>query len=98
MYITEAHTNQLKKLGCNAKPPKTLAERAAVARQGVKTLKITLPVLMSDMAGEIEKVYTPWPSRACIVDSKGKIVYISRAAPNGIKVKEIERELKQALK
>ena len=95
VYTKEAHANQLKSLGCNQKTPSTLEERADVAKKCTEGLKLSIPVLLADMEGKVEKEYTPWPARACIVGKDGKTRFLSRASPRGIDPAQIKTALKK---
>ncbi len=97
VYVREAHPDQLKRLGCKETPPATLEERAAVARKCAEDLKLSLPVILADMEGNLEKAYSSWPARSCIINKEGKLAYVSRASPKGINPQEIEVELKKVL-
>ena len=103
VYVREAHPSDGRQSGANTrdkviyKTPKTLKERAKIASDCVKSLKLSMPCLLDDMENTVQKLYRGWPARTCIVNSDGKIVYVNRPSPRGVNPPEIEKALKQVL-
>jgi hypothetical protein len=103
VYVREAHPSDGRQSGANRrdkvvyKTPKTLAERAKIASDCVKNLKLSMPCLLDDIDNTVQKQYQGWPARACIVDSSGKIVYASKPDPRGVNPQEIKKALLEEL-
>ena len=108
MYIREAHPTDARP-GQEGRPgnpargdpdikqPKTIDERVIAATQCMQNLKLSLPILVDDMAGTAEKAYGGWPDRIAIIDLDGKIAYQSGPGPAGFKPAIAEQMLKAVL-
>lgn len=77
--------------------PKSLDERAKVAGDCIKDLKLTIPCLLDDMSDTAEKAYHGWPDRICVIDVDGKVAYICGRGPGGFDPKTAETALKDVL-
>ena len=103
MYISEAHPSDGRQAPANERDgvifrqPKTLVERAAVAKKCLDDMKLTMPCILDDMQNTTEKAYRAWPDRICIVDVDGKVGYYGRPGPGGFAPREAEEALKALL-
>lgn len=101
VYVREAHASDGRvsksntRAGINYKEPKTLAERAKVATDCVKSLKFDLPVLLDNLDNKVQKTYSGFPARTVIVGPDGKFLYVGRPGPKGIDTKTLESELRK---
>ena len=77
--------------------PKSLAERASVANECLKSLTLTMPCLLDNMENTTEKAYGAWPDRLCVVDIAGKVAYYGQPGPKGFNPKEAETALVEVL-
>jgi len=103
VYIAEAHPSDGWQMPANQrdsvifKQPKTLAERAAIAKECLKSLNLTMPCLLDNMENTTEKAYGAWPDRLCVVDIAGKVAYYCPPGPKGFNPKEAEVALEEVL-
>jgi len=77
--------------------PKTLAERAAIAKECLKTMTLTMPCLLDNMENTTENAYSGWPDRLCVVDINGKVAYYGAQGPAGFRPAEAEMALEEVL-
>ena len=96
MYIREAHPD-IKQGGKEIGKAENLEKRALLASKCVSELNLTMPALIDDMEGAVERAYRGWPDRMCIVDLDGKVVYYGKRGPFGFKPDEAEEALKVLL-
>lgn len=100
VYIREAHPSKggrTKRKGISVEQPKTLDERATVAKTCTTKLKLPMPCLVDDMKGTTEKAYSAWPTRIVVVDVAGKIAMKGRKGPQGCDVRGAEKALKKVI-
>ena len=76
---------------------KSEKDRAQLVGDCVRKLKVTFPYSMDDERHTVHKLYRAWPSRACIVDKKGVVVYASEPGVSSVDPKAIEPALKRVL-
>jgi len=94
IYVREAHPSDKEKgkgpnkSGPQVETPKAPEDRAVAASDCVRDLKLSMPVLIDDMAGTAEKAYRGWPARLVVVDADGKVAYCTQASPQGANPKE----------
>jgi len=62
--------------------PKNLDERVIAADRCMRGLKLTLPILIDNMQGVVQKAYSGLPAATAVVDMEGRIAFYSRG-PNG---------------
>jgi len=103
IYIREAHPTEERaggrpgrSAGVDVSQPRTADERALVAGDCLKALRLSLPTLVDGMDGAVEKAYGGWPAGTVILDVGGRVCFHSRG-PSGAKPKEAEAILKQLL-
>lgn len=58
-------------------------ERRKVAAEFVKTLKLTIPVLVDAMDDAVGKAYAGWPDRLYVIDRAGKVALKGDMGPRG---------------
>lgn len=103
VYILEAHPQDGWKLPVNEREgikvdqPKSYEERVEVAGECLKSLKVTIPMLVDDIRNTAQKAYAGWPDRLYVVDAQGKIAYRGEEGPRGFKPSEAEQALKKLL-
>ena len=78
--------------------PTTLEERRANATQALKTLGLSLTIVLDDMKDTTGDTWSSFPDRLFIVDKKGKVAFAGERGPRGYDPKEMEVSLKQLLK
>ncbi|MBT3380061.1 MAG: hypothetical protein HN742_22560 [Lentisphaerae bacterium] len=99
IYIREAHPTDGWQVKANVRDkvvyaaPKAMDDRALIASDCLKGLKLTLPCLLDDMQGSANRDYAAWPARFCIVRTDGTVHYYSGRGPRGFKPKEAENAL-----
>lgn len=69
-----------------------------MAQKCCRTLDLSIPTAVDDMADTVNQLYKAWPERIYVIDRKGKIAYKSGIGPWGFKPNEAERALRKLLK
>jgi hypothetical protein len=59
----------------------TLDERFAAAREGVRRLGLTLPVLVDGMDDAVSEAFAAWPERLYVADRGGRLVHVGGPGP-----------------
>jgi hypothetical protein len=59
----------------------TLEERFAAAREGVRRLGLTLPVLVDGMDDVVSDAFAAWPERLYVADRGGRLAYVGGPGP-----------------
>lgn len=83
IYIREAHTGETWQSTRNTRenvdvpPAVTLHEKEAHATMCSRKLHLDFPALVDGMDGVVERAYGAWPSRAFVIDRKGRVAYNS---------------------
>jgi hypothetical protein len=104
VYIREAHPSDGGQVLANTragvvyKDPRTADERALVASDCLQGLKLSIPAVLDDVAGTVNRAYGAWPNRICIVGTDGVVAYLSRPGPQSIQPPEAEQALKAVLR
>jgi thiol-disulfide isomerase/thioredoxin len=99
VYVREAHPTDgwrmasNDKVGVSVKQPRTLAQREEVAGQCVKTLKVTMPLLVDDVDDRVGHAYSGMPARLYLIDPDGKVAYKAGRGPFGLKPGELEQSI-----
>ena len=87
MYIAEAHSTDGWQLKSNLDEDvllaqhTTLDERFAAAREGVRRLRLTMPVLVDGMDDAVSDAFAAWPERISVVGTDGRIVFKGGPGP-----------------
>lgn len=61
--------------------PRTLDQRALIARDFVKRNKFTIPMVVDRMTNDADRLFGAWPERLYIIDSNGKIAFKGGMGP-----------------
>lgn len=99
VYITEAHPSDLWQVRSNIEDevvlasPKSVEERASVAKVCVRKLGLKLPAVLDEFGNSTERAYAGWPDRIYLINSQGKIAYKSKPGPFGFKPDELRTAL-----
>jgi tetratricopeptide (TPR) repeat protein len=81
IYIREAHSTtdwastRNQREGVVLPPAGNMNERQDHATMCVRKLRIEFPTLLDSMNGAVEKAYAAWPSKAYLIDKRGKILF-----------------------
>ena len=81
VYIREAHSTtdwastRNQREGIVLPPAASMNERQDHATMCVRKLHIEFPALLDSMNGAAEKAYAAWPSKAYLIDKRGKILF-----------------------
>ena len=73
--------------------PKSEHERAVVAGQCVRKLRIKIPAVLDEFGNSTEASYTAWPDRLYLIDGHGRVAFKSKPGPFGFKSAELESAL-----
>jgi hypothetical protein len=73
-------------------------ERLANLRKVMKLGGLTMPAVIDDDEGSVQRAYTAWPDRLYVVGVDGKIGYKGGPGPSGFRVPELEAWLKANVK
>jgi hypothetical protein len=77
--------------------PKSLDERANVARACVLRLDITMPTLLDDMENSTDAAYAAMPERLYVIDQRGRVAYQSRPGPWGFDIDEWRNAIQETV-
>lgn len=101
VYIREAHPDSVLRVIEDGKESlqrieqtATLDERSRAARLCTGTLKLQMPVVVDKEDNRVNKTYAGWPNRLVIVNTEGKLAYISGPGPRGFQPQEVAAWLK----
>ena len=92
MYIQEAHPIDGWQVPMNLtddaefRQPSCYDERAEVAEACVLRLNFEMPMLLDNMANQVDEAYSALPERLYLLDSQGVILYRSEQGPWGFDV------------
>jgi tetratricopeptide (TPR) repeat protein len=101
IYIREAHSTmdwqstRNQREGISLQPAANMDERQDHATMCVRKLHIEFPTLLDSMSGAAEKAYTAWPSKAYLVDNRGKILFSTGLGEQDFHPAEFEAELRK---
>ena len=68
--------------------PKTLDERAAIARDFIQNTGFSIPLLLDTMDNATGALYAAFPARLVVIGSDGLITYPGRQGPHGMEPDE----------
>jgi len=101
IYIREAHSTtdwqstRNQREGITLKPATNMSESQDHATMCVRKLHIKFPTLLDSMSGAAEKAYAAWPSRAYLVDGRGKILFSTGLGEQDFHPADFEAELQK---
>jgi tetratricopeptide (TPR) repeat protein len=101
IYIREAHSTmdwastRNQREGIVLKPAATMDERQEHATMCVRRLHIAFPALLDSMQGGAEKAYLAWPSKAYLVNQRGRILFSSGLSEQDFKPDQLESALRE---
>jgi tetratricopeptide (TPR) repeat protein len=102
IYIREAHSRndwastRNQREGIVLEPAANMGERQDHATMCVRKLHIEFPTLLDSMDGSAEKAYSAWPSKAYVVDKRGKILFSTGLSEQDFHPSEFEAALRKA--
>jgi len=102
IYIREAHSTndwastRNQREGIVLEPAANMGDRQDHATMCVRKLHIEFPTLLDSMAGSAEKAYVAWPSKAYVVDKRGKILFSTGLSEQDFHPAELEAALRKA--
>ena len=102
IYIREAHSTDLwastrnQRAGVALEPAANMGERQEHATMCVRKLRIEFPALLDSMDGSAEKAYAAWPSKAYVVDKRGRILFSTGLSEQDFHPSELEAALRKA--
>ena len=103
IYIKEAHAEDEWQMDVNEdqgvcyRQPKTLQERATIARDFVERFDYGIPLALDPMDNPAEQAYAGWPERLYVIDESGAVAYKGRVGPMGFDPDELESWLEASL-
>jgi len=102
IYIREAHSTnnwastRNQREGIVLEPAANMGERQDHATVCIRKLHIEFPTLLDSMEGAAEKAYAAWPSKAFVVDKRGKILFSTGLSEQDFHPNELEAALHTA--
>ncbi len=101
IYIREAHPGQ-NLTDVDGKKRKferttTMDQRKEAANACLSSLKLTMPFLVDDMEGTVEKAYTGHPNRVYVLDRDGRVAMKGPRGPRGADITGAEKALRELL-
>jgi len=97
VYIREAHPEMLRsgnKTGVVGRP-KDIDERVILASECVTRYKFTMPMVIDQMDGKVNKDYQAGPVRVTITDKNGKVAYYAGRGPFDFRLSKVDKVLKK---
>lgn len=101
IYIREAHSTtdwastKNQREDVRLRPATNMEEQQDHATMCVRKLRIDFPTFVDGMNGAAEKAYAAWPSKAFLLDKRGRIVYASGLSEQDFKPEELENQLRK---
>jgi peroxiredoxin len=102
IYIREAHSTSDWTSTRNQRedvvlpPAVNMHERQDHATMCVRKLHIEFPTLLDSMSGAAEKAYSAWPSKAYLIDRRGKILFSTALGEQDFHPEGLEAALRKA--
>ncbi len=103
VYIREAHTAETWESGRNARDgvqvqaAANITEKREHASYCLRQLHLAFPAVVDGMDGEVEKLYSAWPSLAVIVGKDGRVIYSTRLTELDYRAENMQSALESAL-
>lgn len=101
IYIREAHPGEnLKDVDGRKRRfdrTTTMDQRKEAANACLTSLKLTMPFLVDDMEGTVEKAYTGHPNRVYVLDRDGRVAMKGPRGPRGADITGAEKALRELL-
>jgi len=101
IYIREAHSTtdwastKNQREDVTLRPASNMEQQQDHATMCVRKLRIDFPTFVDGMNGAAEKAYAAWPSKAFLLDKRGRIVYASGLSEQDFKPDELENQLRK---
>ena len=74
--------------------PKTLAERAAIARRYAARLHGGIPLVIDGIDNAAEAAFSAWPERLYVIGADGRVAFKGDLGPDGYKPELVEAHLR----
>jgi tetratricopeptide (TPR) repeat protein len=101
IYIREAHSTadwsstRNAREGVVLEPAATMSEKQDHATMCVRKLDIAFPALLDSMNGAAETAYAAWPSKAFLLDKRGRIVFSTGLSEQDFSPEQLETALRE---
>jgi tetratricopeptide (TPR) repeat protein len=101
VYIREAHSTadwastKNAREGIVVEPITTRGQQLDHANMCVRKLHIEFPALLDSMNGEAEKSYSAWPSKAFLVDKRGRVIFDTALGEQDFHQEQLEAALRK---
>jgi len=101
IYIREAHSTadwastKNEREGIVVEPITTKGQQLDHANMCVRKLHIEFPALLDSMNGEAEKAYSAWPSKAFLVDKRGRVIFDTALGEQDFNQEQLEAALRK---
>jgi hypothetical protein len=79
--------------GVQYRQPRSLSERAEVARTCAEQLGLTAPLLLDEMDNRADRAYGAWPERLYVIGRGGEVAYQGGKGPYGFSPADLEQFL-----
>ena len=103
VYLAEAHADDEWQLPANVeegavlKQQTTLEERRQQARETVRRLGLSLPLLLDEMDNRANLAFAAWPERLVLVGADRRVVYPGNPGPWGFSPEDAREQLEALL-
>jgi thioredoxin-like negative regulator of GroEL len=103
IYIREAHSTadwqstRNEREGIVLRPATTIIEQQEHAKMCLRKLHLEFPAFLDDITGNAEKAYSAWPSKAYLVDSHGRIVFVTGLSELDFKPDRLESAIRTVI-
>src|SRR5712664_772580 len=101
VYIREAHSTadwastKNEREGIALQPAANMGQQQDHATMCVRKLNIEFTTLLDKMSGATEKAYAAWPSKAFLVDKRGRIVFSTGLSEQDFNAEQLEAALRK---
>ena len=103
IYIREAHSTadwastKNEREGIVVEPVTTTGQQKEHATMCVRKLHIEFPALLDSMNGDAEKAYSAWPSKAFLVDKRGRVIFDTALGEQDFNQEQLEAALRRVI-